>query len=433
MPQVVADRFIRSNGTWIDLATGQAIHLRIVHAGPRRAELEWDMRCATLANLRHPLINPLIDYGSIDGDRLFEAYEVRAPIALTRAAASRSIAHAFRFLRAHGIAVARADTDFVLRPIETGRSAGPRTLGVILQHRQAFAVLGDTLDAGSPAGASVVSIQGAPQSGLRTTRVLVARAARLHGYVPVATSVVDWFASLPGQVAGRHVCVFGTVEWTRGVSIASLLTRLSTEGARRHVVLLFDRPGIQATPGAVTLERMGVTAMSGMVFVDSEQGPKPGEVFAAARAADGRPGKCLERLGAGTYEPVRPKRFAVHELPQSYDARSPAGAGAIEGFGERRGGGVARRAIERSEVLVARGRHAAAERVLARALRVHHGRGATDDEVLTSLRLGHLALDRGRVEAAALAFQRAREASPPQEPWSRRRSASGCHGWKMED
>ena len=245
-------------------------------------------------------MNPLIDYGSIDGDRRFEAYEARAPIALSRAAASRAIAHAFRFLRAHGIAVARADTDFVLRPIEAGRSAGPRTLGVILQHRQALAVLVDTLDTSSPAGASVVSIQGAPQSGLRTTRVLVARAARLHGYVPVAISVVDRFASLPDQVAGRHVCVFGTVEWTRGVSIASLLTRLSTEGARRHVVLLFDRPGIQATPGTVTLERMGVTAMSGMVFVDSEQGPKPGEVFAAARAADGRPGNCLERLGAGT-------------------------------------------------------------------------------------------------------------------------------------
>ena len=339
------------------------------------------MRCATLANLRHPLMNPLIDYGSIDGDRRFEAYEARAPIALSRAAASRAIAHAFRFLRAHGIAVARADTDFVLRPIEAGRSAGPRTLGVILQHRQALAVLVDTLDTSSPAGASVVSIQGAPQSGLRTTRVLVARAARLHGYVPVAISVVDRFASLPGQVAGRHVCVFGTVEWTRGVSIASLLTRLSTEGARRHVVLLFDRPGIQATPGTVTLERMGVTAMSGMVFVDSEQGPKPGEVFAAARAADGRPGNCLERLGAGTdrarsTEALRRARTAA--VLRRTIAGRPGGNRGLRGAPR---GWSRQTSPQRSEALVARGRHAAAERVLSRALRVHHGRGATDDEV----------------------------------------------------
>ncbi len=413
MPQVIADRFVRSNATWIDLATGCSVQLRVAVSGSRRDELEWNSKCTTLAGLRHPLINALIDYGSVDRNHRFEAYETRPAIVLSRRTAQRAVAHVMRFVRAHEIALARSDVDFVLRRVEAGRSIGRRTIGVILQHRPAFEALSDALDAASPAGLCAVSIQGASQSGLRTTRLLTARAARLHGYVPIAPAVVVAFPWVPDYVSGRHVCVLGTTEDTRAGPVRSFFTRLSVESPRRHLVLRFDRSRPEQSSKIVILERMGVTAMTGMIFADAEQGPLPDEIFAAARAADGRPGNCLERLGAGAYEPIPTNHFVVHELPQSYGTYAPPSAmSTSDGLKERRTSGVVRRAVERSESLVARGRHSAAERVLSRALRVHTGRGASAEAAQAALQLGYLALDRGRIDRATRSFHQAREADP---------------------
>lgn len=413
MPQVMADRFVRLGSAWIDLATGHPVQVRISPSGSRRDELNWNARCAAFANLRHPLINALIDYGPIDRGHVFEAYERQAPLTLGRRAAQHAFSHARRFVRDHDIQLARVDVERVMRPIETGRSLSVRMLGVVLQHRAIFETVTESLDIGSPGGACIISIQGAPQSGLRTTRLVSARVARLRGYVPIAPNTIGSFPWLHDYVRGRHVCVLGTLDWNRDAAIGSLMTRLSLESARRHVVLLFDRPQRESSSRSVFLERMGVTAMSGMVYVDSEQGPSPEEIFAAARAADGRPGNCLERLGAGAYEPAAPVHYVVHELSESYGRplHGPArpAAAPVE---ERRTSRVVRRAVDRSESLVARGRHGAAERILSRALRVHAGRGELERAAETSLRLGYLFLDRGHVDRAGISFQQARTFSP---------------------
>jgi DNA-binding NtrC family response regulator/tetratricopeptide (TPR) repeat protein len=408
MPHVVADRFVQANGSWIDLATGADAHLRIVPAGARRDELLWNTSCAALASLRHPLLNPLIDYGVVDNGHLFEAYEKRAPIVLTRKAEKLAVAHAIRFMRAHDVVLGQSHIDFVLRRVVNGRSICPRLIGVVLQHRRVFEILIDAFEPARPGGVCTVSIRGAPQSGLRTTRLLAARAVRLHGYLPIASVTIDALPWLHEYSGGRHVCVLGTTDCTRATPVACLLTRLSVESPRRHILLLFDRLSAQAASKTVTLERMGVAAMSGMVFVDSEHGPSPDEIFAAARAAGGRPGTCLERLGAGTYEPILATHFTVHEVSQSYGAAS-APASTAEQLTQRRTSGVVGRAVERSESLVARGRHSAAERVLERALRVHRGRGASAEAAHAALRLGYLALDRGRIDRAVLHFRQARD------------------------
>ena len=405
MPDVIADRFVRSNGSWLDLATGSAVHVRIVPVGPRRDELQWNTTCAALANLRHPLLNPLIDYGVVDNGHLFEAYAIREPIVLTRRAAQHAVAHAMRFVRAHDVVLRRSEIDFVLRRIVNGRSTCPRLIGVVLQHRRVFEILTDALEPVCPAGVCTVSIRGAPRSGLRTTRLLAAREVRLHGYVPIASTSVDALSWLQDYVSGKHVCVLGTADCLRETSVASLLTRLSVEGPRRHLLLLFHRPSVEAAARSVTLDRMGVAAMSGMVFVDSEQGPSPEEIFAAARAAEGRPGSCLDRLGAGAYEPILSQHFTVHELSQSYGPSSSAVSTSEQP--RRRTSAALRRAVERSESLVARGRHSAAERVLQRALRVHTGRRASDEAARAAVRLGYLALDRGRIDRAVLRFRQA--------------------------
>ncbi len=413
MPEVMAERFVRLRSAWIDLATGHQVQLRISPSGSRCDELNWNARCAALASLRHPVINALIDYGSIDRGHVFEAYEKQPPLILGKRAAQHALSHALRFVHGHGVQLARGDVDLMMRPIETGRSLSVRMLGVVLQHRAIFETVTEALDISSPGGACIISIQGPPQSGLRTTRQLSARVARLRGYVPIAPNTIGVFPWLHDSVSGRHVCVLGTLEWKRDASIGSLMTRLSLESARRHVVLLFERPQRESSSRAVFLERMGVTAMSGMVYVDSEQGPTPEEIFAAARAADGRPGNCLERLGAGAYEPAAPVHYVVHELSETYGRplHGPArpAAAPVEERGTSR---VVRRAVDRSESLVARGRHGAAERILSRAVRVHSGRGDLERAAETALRLGYLFLDRGHVDRAGVSFQQARTLSP---------------------
>src|SRR5690348_15890191 len=78
--EIVGGRFVRADSGWIDLGTGRNVTLRIIPAEARGDELAWNTRCATLANLRHPLLNPLVGYGTLDNHRRFECYDVSAPI-----------------------------------------------------------------------------------------------------------------------------------------------------------------------------------------------------------------------------------------------------------------------------------------------------------------------------------------------------------------
>src|SRR6188472_2611340 len=60
---LLADRYLRCSGCWIDLATARAVLVAVRDAGARRSQVEWAERCAMLSLLRHPLLNPLIDFG----------------------------------------------------------------------------------------------------------------------------------------------------------------------------------------------------------------------------------------------------------------------------------------------------------------------------------------------------------------------------------
>ena len=80
MAEILADRFVPGGAGWIDLATGSPVRLHVRRRHEGSDSLVWHDRCATLSMLRHPVLNDLIDYGNIDGHRLFEAYDVRAPL-----------------------------------------------------------------------------------------------------------------------------------------------------------------------------------------------------------------------------------------------------------------------------------------------------------------------------------------------------------------
>ena len=219
-----------------------------------------------------------------------------------------------------------------------------------------------------------MSIAGETDSGLRTFRLVAARMARLQGYVPIAPAVLRTHPWIADHLLARHVCVIG--EETCGgtaqdAAIASVLTRLSAASPRRHVVLSFGRPLDRADAAHVRMDPMGITAMTGMVFVDPRRGPSPDDLFDAARRADGRPGRFLAQLGAYVAEPARTATMAVHETAQPY----VVGAGRrteAAGRGARAAEPPAllRRAVGRGEALARTGRHASARRVLTRAVRV---------------------------------------------------------------
>ena len=416
MLRILADRFIALRGAWIDLATGARARVRVVPAGLPGEQLAWSTHCARLANLRHPLINPLIDYGQADRDHRFEAYEVHRPIRCRGRAAQRLLAHAMRFLVANEIVLERPLAEFALRSIETGPGGRVRPVGVVLQRRTVYSAIADALDAGGPGGICAVSIEGEWSSGLRTLRLMAARTARLKGYVAVAPAILAGQPKILEHITGRHVCVMSDAAAAERELVVPLLTRLGAESARRHVWLEFRRPAERGPWPSVRVDPMGVVAMSGMVFVDTEEGPRPDELFKAAQAAEGRPGRCLASLGGYASGPVRKVMMVVHEEPEPYALGTTVGVPSNDRMSNRRITSVFQRSVARSQALASRGRHASAARVLSRAARALAGRGHRDDAARAAIVLGWLTLDRGRVDAAGHAFELARRTCPSARP-----------------
>ena len=415
MPRIVADRFLGAGSDWIDLATGESVKLRVTPAGPSRLQMEWSARCEALANLRHPVINPLLDFGVADREHVFEAFAAHGPVHASGASGETLLAHAVRFLNAYGLDLPPPIAELLLRPIAPGNLRGLRPLGVFLQRRAVFEAIVDALETPAPGGLCGICIHGFHGSGLRTLRLATARAARLQGYVPLGIRVVQRFPWLVDRVRERHVCV---IEAEPGdgsppaASTAAFLSRLAAASARRHLIVSFARPGSRAARSVVHVDCMGVTAMAGMVFLDPETGPTAGEVFAAARAAQGRPGLCLARLGAHDYALARSRALVVHEAPQPYEGEGPGRSPASSPVAATPAGrGAVLRAVGRAERLARGGRHAAAERLLSRAARVLSGRGESNLGARAWLVHGWLARDRARVQAAIAHFERARDAA----------------------
>ena len=412
MPQVVADRFVRSDGAWIDLGTGCITNLRILPAGSRNHQLLWNTQCGVLANLRHPLINPLIDYGFLDGQNRFEAYATHPPLRVSIRMTDRVIAHGLRFLHTHALPLHQSELEPMVRPIEHGRSSSLRPIGVVLQPRPVYDAIAEALDVSWPPGPCTIVVAGPSRSGLRTARLIAARLARLKGYIPIDATLLDGRPSFAELTASRHVCVLADEQQASGHSVRMVMGRLGFESTRRHVLLIFARPQSDPPHRWIPIERMGVTAMSAMIFLDPEQGPNPAELLDALRLADGRPGVVLEHLGSKEYEPLRSAPLLVHEMPQRYGVSGSVAAVGENSINQRRTDALVERTITRADALVLRGRHLSAMRLLSRATRVLGGRGLRDAAAEASVHLGFLSLDRGLLTDAAAVFEQARQTVP---------------------
>ena len=471
--QWIADRFFKTPEGWLDAATGTAVRV-FISAPVKAADLAWDDQCARLANLRHPLLNPLVDYG-IAATHRFEAYAAGGVLALPATVATRALEHAVAFVAAAGVELQEERCGLVLRATRHGhtrqhgrqhsrntdsgntghrgehsgdtgsgrrrqssrdaadgrRDSGSemraqtmtlartmgadgeelsvrtlRPVGCTLQMRRALSVVEDALDAMAPAGPAVVHVCGARGSGLRTMRVLAARSARLRGFTPVSPVAVARNPMMFRELADRHVCLMDDLDDpTRSPGgVAQLIAFLAAASARRHVVIRFSRH--ERGPSArVILEPMSIRALIGMVFDGGACGPSEDDLFTAARHSDGLPGVFLARLN-GASAGVS-SSFVVHETRALYvvEELPPLPLPAVGG----RVLGGALRAGPRAAALARHGRHAAAERVLSRGLRVLQGRERHEEGSACALQLGWLALERGDPATAVARFEMARE------------------------
>jgi DNA-binding NtrC family response regulator len=408
---LLADRFIRSLDGWFDIATATRVEIRIREAGPLRAQIAWAETCAMLAVLRHPLFHPLIDYGVAGPTTLFEAYRALGGLEASPPYASMLVTHGSRFLDAHGVALTAQLADVLVRPIVSGAmTPRSRPIGVVLQPRRACEALSELMTASLRGGATCVRVSARRGMGLRTLQTLVANRARSEGYVPVCPGALRRWPALFDVLRGRHVCIFTTagVAGAERAAVAQLLTQLAVQSARPHICLLAERAD-DPPRGAIHLESMGITAMTSMVYVDPDYGPPKNDVFEAARRAEGNPARFLAELGAVPDELPAAPVFTVHESPAPYSPDVARVRAEEAPSGRSRIGSVLWRASSRAAMLEARGRHAAAGRLLARAARVLNGRAEVIRAAACWTQLGWMSRTRGAVERAQAYATRAGE------------------------
>lgn len=381
--------------------------MRVFAAGPREEQLAWAERCAMLSMLRHPRLNALIDYGVAGARALFEAYEPADPF-VSREAADALLSHARRFVRAHGVTLT---IDLTRRLPGHQRRAGwsGRAVGLVLQPRRALLPIAELIAAPPAGGVTRLTVAGPPGSGLRTLLLDVARLARAAGYVPLSSAALLRWPELSGEVADRHVCMLSWSPAPRAeqLALAALFAKLAGRSARAHICLTADRTTCRAGP-VIHLDSMGTTEMSSMVYRDVEGGPTLEEIFAASRRAAGSPGRFLSALGAGPFGASGSE--VVHESPAPYDASgadAPAARLPMRQVPRRLDAAITR-ARPRALQLLARGRHAAAGRLLARAARVLQGRGDAHEASRCWLELAWMTRNRGAtMRAVSMAEQAA--------------------------
>ena len=419
---LLADRFLRERNSWFDLATGEAVMVAVHDAGPLRAQIDWAERCAMLAALRHAALNPLIDFGVADRGSFFEAYARSTPLPASPATASRLIAHASRFLAAHGISMTARTADLMVRRIDyLPHAPRARPIGYVLQPRRAHEAFKELLAAPLHQGATMVRIVGPPGSGLRTFATTAAHLARVEGYVPVSPRTLVRWPALAEVLAGRHLCLIGGAgsDASEQAATVALLARVAGRSARPHIYLALDRTP-QRDAGHIELDALGMTCMTTMTYIDPDLGPSPAELFDAARKAEGLPGRFVSALAGRAFARNGPAHSTVHEAPAAYRgdpsdcAPTPASRSRI--------GSVLWRAGSRASSLARRGRHAHASRLLSRAARVLEGRGDGGQAARCWLQLGWLARARGDTAGALESAARSQGADATPEA----QLAAGC-------
>jgi DNA-binding NtrC family response regulator/tetratricopeptide (TPR) repeat protein len=394
MARLFAERFFCDDRGAMDLATGEPVRISVAELDAC-GERARDALCSALADLRHPILVPLLDYGVAHG-RWFEAHPAVPRLRASPIQAGRAARHLGRFLLAADIRMSGEDCDRNVRGSTPGGPSAWRPVGVRLRQRSAFDRVITLFEGPAPPGVLRAEICAPSGAGLRTLCTQVARAARLAGLLPIDRRLAESRADVAEVCCTRHLCL---IDWQNERDPPRVLAAAADRGARRHVWLRFRRIIERARPPLLVLEPFSTPELMAMIFVDEELGPSELEMRAAALLADGRAGPfidALSRLGRTRPTPQ------VHEVAPEYVA--------LPAPEPRTGAGVARldRVVVAALALARRGRHTRAEHVLRRASEGLAARHATVRAAEAACALGELQIGRLRPEDALAAFARAR-------------------------
>jgi DNA-binding NtrC family response regulator len=447
--RIVAERFgVASDGHTIDLATGAGVLLKIEVGGDAAEQARWSLRCAALHALQHPRIAPLSDFGGLGVAHRFEAWRCDTPWRGARADRERTLSTAVRFLAACGLTMhdvsasdvfACSERGVLVPPAGTGYPAPAsaaipanrahkmdvdrpstvslRTCGICRVDRPVDRVLDELFEAVQGARPHVISVWGPPGSGHRTVALRAARAARLHGFVPISVALVARIDRT--LLEGRLLCVMAHAH---DAPVWPAVVQSALASPRAHVLLRFDRHEAAGGPGvrSVPLGRVPPAALASAVQPPVLATAAAARLARAATRAGGLPARFAEQLWGSRRTPTGRGERGTRIISRA--AEQPAQYGSLVDVRARASGSepqprvrsadlTLRRRLAAAEELLKRGRHEPGVRLLRQTIGGLSRRGEWLECSRATLALAGALLARGDARRALAAAAEAEDSA----------------------
>jgi DNA-binding NtrC family response regulator/tetratricopeptide (TPR) repeat protein len=312
--QLVADRFAVLDGECgraCDLATGGTVVLVVGSAGGVSDEMRWTDRCSALRALHHHSIAPLVDFGLLGEASRFEAWSCGPTWAGAAEVSASTRDRVKHFLYAAGMSagplapeclrVSNDGTALVLPEAGTGYPGEAdaeadvaetplQARGLDIIERRGISALSEMFHGVDGTRPHVAALWGPPGSGKRMAVREIARIARMHGFVPVASRLV---ASRYAELwRGRSLFVIGDEEdsarWSAFLDVA-------LRDAQPHVMLMVGNDECRSIDG-VRLGRVPAEAMVSAIRPRLLNHNLERAARRAAERAQGLPGRFVRLL-----------------------------------------------------------------------------------------------------------------------------------------
>ena len=274
----------------------------------------------------------------------------------------------------------------------------------------------EILDAGRPRLVAMSACTWGPGVGLRSFVAVIAREARLRGFVPVAVGALGRWAGLARLLAGVHLLLIDEVpepdekhdqtsEHERH-DLARFVVVLGLANARLNVVLV-ARHDSSCASAVVDVTPFGRSAVAPVLSIARGSGAAArvgrswsvGESEHLYDAADGY--GVEDPVGRGDTTPS--SKFGHPDEGEPRPNEGTTEFAAVDGRSDP--SARARHFASKGLVLARAGRHAGAEHLLRQAVSAFSRRGERSGAGRAAFDLGQLLLERGRTRDATTAFE----------------------------
>lgn len=419
---LIADRFVvRERDEGLDLASGAQAYVWRGLAGGPSEQLRWTLRCEWFAQVRHPSLAPLLDYGLLGETQRFEAWAGGGHTAASHDQAQRTLLQATRFLRACGrttgdvlpgnltqignrlVLLPPDDSGFPAEPSVTEEALPLDAHGVTLVGRRALRVLAEVIAQRATIRPQVIGLTGAHGAGVSTGVLTLARAARAHGFVPLlAGQSLD--AAAMEALEGRSLLLITRGESPRAETFRALL-HWTLRSNRPHILLAAGREAIHGD-GVVTLERIPAEVLCQAIVPSPASEPVRLTIERAARRAAGLPGRFTRQLWpteSPAYSAPRRRPSLAAERPAPYLVAPDVGVASpstIKSWPSAVDPTDSQRRLDVGLSQIRQGRHAAGARTVRVAVAGLIRRSAWARAAAGLLALARLQITRGQPNAA---------------------------------